>query len=175
MKSEEAPDAMPSEQAVRENERLAKCEAERDAAIAAAERFKWLLKQSETFRAAQANILRESGEDIDRMEELRSRLEVSEADRAARLAAVERLGRQLQASDADRAARLDRINELGKQLAESEADREARLHRIQELERQLAENQTLRGIGAIILHKIRNTARRCLAWSFRKHAPDRHV
>ncbi len=78
-------------------------------------------------------------------EQIRAYLQVSEADRAARLDVINRLSAQLAASEADRAARLDVINRLSEQLAESEADRAARLEAIRHLQARLAEGENDRG------------------------------
>ncbi|MEO1559225.1 MAG: FkbM family methyltransferase, partial [Cyanobacteria bacterium J06632_19] len=65
----------------------------------------------------------------------------SEADRAARLFAIEKLTQQLKESEADRAARLFAIEKLTQQLKESEADRAARLSVIKKLTQQLEVNK----------------------------------
>jgi len=65
--------------------------------------------------------------------ELERRLADSEADRAARLAQIEKLTGQLADSETDRAARLAQIEKLTGQLADSEADRAERLDRIEVL------------------------------------------
>jgi hypothetical protein len=74
-----------------------------------------------------------------RLHELLSR---SEADRAARLEAIQTLAHQLDASEADRAARLEAIQTLAHQLDASEADRAARLDVIHGLQRQLEARDT---------------------------------
>jgi SAM-dependent methyltransferase len=74
----------------------------------------------------------------DRLQEYERRLMESEADRAARLSAMEKLGAQLLESEADRAARLSSIETLQAQLLESEADRAARLDAVNDLGLRLA-------------------------------------
>jgi hypothetical protein len=75
------------------------------------------------------------------IEGLRSQLEGSEADRAARLDVINVLQAQLEASDADRVARLDVIRAKQLQLDASEADRAARLSLIQTLQARLAASE----------------------------------
>lgn len=103
--------------------------------------------------------------------ELNRTLAVVDADRAERLAQVDRLtndihelARRLDSSDADRAARLDQIQELTRQSYEltrrlmvSDADRAARLEQIPELTRRLATSEADR---AARLEQIEELTRR---------------
>lgn len=96
--------------------------------------------------------------------DMRRRLERSEADAAARLAAHERAEARLAESDADRAARLAVIERIGAQLAESEADRAARLAEIERLGARLAASEagaaSLRGDLAELEARVRAAERR---------------
>ena len=90
-----------------------------------------------------------------RLTELQQRLEISEADRAARLENMQRLEQLLGESERDRAARLGviqtqseqgadlqaRLTQLQQRLETSETDRASRLKNIQQLEQLLGESE----------------------------------
>jgi SAM-dependent methyltransferase len=75
------------------------------------------------------------------VEKLKVLLEQSEADRAARLADMEHLNALLRQSEGDRAARLADVEKLNALLQQSEADRAARLEQVHELTRLLRESE----------------------------------
>ena len=75
------------------------------------------------------------------VEKVNALLQRSELDRATRLGDIEKLKVLLQQSESDRAARLGDVEKLDALLQESDADRAARLEQVHELTRSLRESE----------------------------------
>jgi 2-polyprenyl-3-methyl-5-hydroxy-6-metoxy-1,4-benzoquinol methylase len=81
---------------------------------------------------------------LEAIEQLDAALKESEADRQAQLEAIEQLDAALKESEADRQARLEVIEQLDAALKESEADRQARLEVIEQLDAALKQSEARR-------------------------------
>ncbi len=86
--------------------------------------------------------------------EITQALREAEAERSARLIAIQALREGLQASEALSAARLDRIQELQEQRDASAADRAEHLDVIQDLQQRLETNETDRAARLDLINKL---------------------
>jgi len=95
----------------------------------------------------------------DKLTAMQLRLELSEADRTARIDVIHKLEERLRESDTDRTVRLDVIHKLEEKLRESDTDRTVRLDVIHKLEEKLRESDTDRTVRLDVIHKLEEKLR----------------